>query len=152
YGLAKYMRAALPNAIYLGMTGPPVSLDDRDTEAVFGTYVDVDDMIAAPADEAVGPVCYEARRIVLRFYEAEKQALMDEFLDATGDEDEAEQDRTASRYTRLEALAMADGRMATLAEDMVAHWEARKESVAGKAMIVAVSREAAVRLYNEIVK
>src|SRR5690606_17141751 len=31
YGLAKYMRDALPNAIYLGMTGTPVSLDDRDT-------------------------------------------------------------------------------------------------------------------------
>lgn len=152
YGLAKYMRDALPNAIYLGMTGTPVSLDDRDTEAVFGTYVDVYDMIAAQEDEAVVPVSYESRIIELRFNEAEKQALMDEFLDATGDEDEAEQGRTASRYTRLEALAMADGRMATLAEDLVAHWEARKESVAGKAMIVAVSREAAVRLYDEIVK
>ncbi len=152
YGLAKYMRDALPNAIYLGMTGTPVSLDDRDTEAVFGSYVDVYDMIAAQEDEAVVPVSYESRIIELRFNEAEKQALMDEFLDATDDEDAAEQDRTASRHTRLEALAMADGRMATLAEDLVKHWEARKESVAGKAMIVAVSREAAVRLYDEIVK
>jgi len=46
------MRDALPNAIYLGMTGTPESLDDRDTEAVFGTYVDVYDMIAAQEDEA----------------------------------------------------------------------------------------------------
>ncbi|AMJ56635.1 hypothetical protein AXG53_08265 [Stenotrophomonas sp. KCTC 12332] len=76
YGLAKYMRDALPNAIYLGMTGTPVSLDDRDTEAVFGTYVDVYDMIAAQEDEAVVPVSYESRIIELRFNEAEKQALM----------------------------------------------------------------------------
>lgn len=152
YGLAKYMRDALPNAIYLGMTGTPVSLDDRDTEAVFGTYVDVYDMIAAQEDEAVVPVSYESRIIELRFNEAEKQALMDEFLDVTEDEDETEQTRTASRYTRLEALAMAEGRMATLAADLVAHWEARKESVAGKAMIVAISREAAIRLYDELVK
>ena len=152
YGLAKYMRDALPNAIYLGMTGTPVSLNDRDTEAVFGTYVDVYDMIAAQDDEAVVPVSYESRIIELRFNEAEKQALMDEFLEVTEDEDEGEQNRTVSRYTRLEALAMAEGRLATLAADLVAHWEARKESVAGKAMIVAVSREAAVRLYDELVK
>ena len=152
YGLAKYMRDALPNAIYLGMTGTPVSLDDRDTEAVFGTYVDVYDMIAAQEDEAVVPVSYESRIIELRFNEAEKQALMDEFLEVTDDEDEGEQSRTVSRLTRLEALAMAEGRLATLAADLVAHWEARKESVAGKAMIVAISREAAVRLFEEIVK
>jgi type I restriction enzyme R subunit len=152
YGLAKYMRDALPNAIYLGMTGTPVSLDDRDTEAVFGTYVDVYDMIAAQEDEAVVPVSYESRIIELRFNEAEKQALMDEFLEATEDEDEQEQGQTVSRLTRLEALAMADGRLATLAADLVAHWEARKEQIEGKAMIVAVSREAAVRLFEEIVK
>ena len=146
------MRDALPNAIYLGMTGTPVSLDDRDTEAVFGTYVDVYDMIAAQEDEAVVPVSYESRIIELRFNEAEKQALMDEFLEVTEDEDEGEQSRTVSRLTRLEALAMAEGRLATLAADLVAHWEARLESVAGKAMIVAISREAAVRLYEEIVK
>lgn len=77
---------------------------------------------------------------------------MDEFLDVTEAEDESEQNKTSSRLTRLEALAMADGRLATLAEDFVAHWEARKESIAGKAMIVAISREAAVRLFDEIVK
>ena len=152
YGLAKYMRDALPNAIYLGMTGTPVSLDDRDTEAVFGTYVDVYDMIAAQDDEAVVPVSYESRIIELRFNEAEKQALMDEFLEVTDDEDESEQNRSGSRHTRLEALAMAEGRLATLAADLVAHWEARKQSVDGKAMIVSISREAAVRLYDEIIK
>lgn len=151
YGLAKYMRDALPNAIYLGMTGTPVSLDDRDTEAVFGTYVDVYEMIAAQEDEAVVPVSYESRIIELRFNEAEKQALMDEFLDVTDDEDDTQQSRTASRHTRLEALAMADGRLATLADDLVAHWEARTQSLAGKAMLVSISREAAIHLYDEIV-
>ena len=152
YGLAKYMRDALPNAIYLGMTGTPISVDDRDTEAVFGSYVDVYDMLAAQEDHAVVPVSYESRIIELRFNEAEKQSLVDEFLEVTDDEDETEQNRTASRHTRLEALAMADGRLATVAADLVKHWEARKESLAGKAMIVAVSREGAVRLYNEIMK
>jgi type I site-specific restriction-modification system R (restriction) subunit len=128
YGMAKYMRDALPNAIYLGMTGTPVSLDDRDTEGVFGTYVDVYDMIAAQEDEAVVPVSYESRIIELRFNEAEKQALMDEFLDVTEDEDETTQNKTVSRLTRLEAIAMADGRLESAGQaDLVAHWEARKE-------------------------
>ena len=152
YGLAKYMRDALPNAIYLGMTGTPVSLDDRDTEAVFGTYVDVYDMIDAQEDEAVVPVSYESRIIELRFNEAERQALMDEFLEATDDEDEGEQSQTVSRLTRLEALAMAEGRLTRLAQDLVAHWETRKATIDGKAMVVAISREAAVRLYDEIVR
>lgn len=152
YGLAKYMRESLPKAIYLGMTGTPVSLDDRDTENVFGTYVDIYDMIAAQEDEAVVPVSYESRIIELSFNEAQKQALMDEFLEVTEGEDEGEQNKTASRHTRLEALAMAEGRLSTLAGDLVAHWESRKESVVGKAMIVAISREAAILLYDEIIK
>lgn len=152
YGLAKYMRDAMPNAIYLGMTGTPISMDDRDTESVFGSYVDVYDMIAAQEDGAVVPVSYESRIIELRFNEAEKQALMEEFIEVTETEDESEQNKTSSRLTRLEALAMADGRLETLAEDLVAHWEARKETMAGKAMVVAISREAAVRLFDELVK
>lgn len=150
YGLAKYMRDAMPNAIYLGMTGTPVSFDDRDTESVFGEYVDVYDMIAAQEDGAVVPVSYESRIIELTFNEAERQALMEDFIENTEEEDESEQSKTISRYTRLEELAISNGRIEVLAEDLVAHWENRKEAVTGKAMIVAVSRKAAVALYDAI--
>ncbi|MDT0618311.1 type I restriction endonuclease subunit R [Salinisphaera sp. P385] len=152
YGLAKYMREALPNAIYLGMTGTPVEQDDRDTRGVFGEYVDVYDMLDAQRDGAVVPISYEARIIDLAFNEAEKQALLDEFEEAMADEDVEGQSKAASRYTRLEALATAEGRMQTLAEDLVKHWEQRQESIQGKAMVVAISRAAAVQLYDEIVK
>uniref|UniRef100_UPI003AF9BED5 type I restriction endonuclease subunit R n=1 Tax=Thiolapillus sp. TaxID=2017437 RepID=UPI003AF9BED5 len=114
------------------------------------SYVDVYDMIAAQSDEAVVPVHYESRIIELEFNEAEKQALMDEFMEITEDEDTDSQNRTVSNLTRLEALAMADGRLERLAKDLVGHWELRKESLPGKAMIVAISREAAVRLFDEI--
>jgi len=152
YGLAKYMRDALPNAIYLGLTGTPVSMDDRDTEAVFGSYVDIYDMLAAQDDEAVVPVSYESRIIELRFNEAEKQSLMDEFLAATDGDDEDSQNTFASRHTRLEAIATADGRLEAVAADLVEHWERRSEQIEGKAMIVEISREACVRLYDEIIK
>lgn len=152
FGLAKYMRDALPKAIYLGMTGTPISHNDRDTESVFGTYVDVYDMIDAQEDGAVVPVSYESRIIELRFNEAEKQALMDDFLENTEEEDETEKAKVISKLTRLEELAMSDGRLQLLAEDLVRHWERRKELVDGKAMIVTISRQAAVALYDELIK
>lgn len=153
YGLAKHMRDALPNAIYLAMTGTPVSLDDRDTEAVFGPYVDIYDMAAAQEDEAVVPISYESRVIDLSFNEADEQALKDEFEEATADESKDEVLRTVSKTTRLEAIAMADGRLERLAEDLRAHWALRRESMPqGKAMVVAISREAAVRLYDALVQ
>ena len=50
YGLAKYMHDALPHALYLGLTGTPISENDRDTEAVFGTYVDIYDVLSSQKD------------------------------------------------------------------------------------------------------
>jgi len=151
YGLAKYMRDALPNAIYLGMTGTPISENDRDTESVFGSYADVYDMIDAQEDGAVVPVSYESRIIELRFNEAEKQALMDDFLENTDQEDESDKAKTVSRLTRLEELAMSNGRLKELAKDLVDHWEKRKGIINGKGMIVTISRHAAVALYDEII-
>lgn len=151
YGLAKYMRDALPKAIYLGMTGTPISSDDRDTESVFGTYVDIYDMIDAQDDGAVVPVSYESRIIELSFNEAEKEALLKEFLENTEGEDETQQAKTSSRLTRMEALATAENRLKTLAEDLVQHWEMRKDLTGGKAMVVAISRQASVSLFDEII-
>jgi len=151
YGLAKYMRDALPNAIYLGMTGTPISSDDRDTESVFGTYVDIYDMVDAQEDGAVVPVSYESRIIELSFNEAEKKKLLDEFLATTAGEDEKQQHKTSSRLTRMEELATSENRLKTLADDLVQHWERRKEQMNGKAMIVAISRSAAIKVYDAIV-
>lgn len=152
YGLAKYMRESLPNAIYLGMTGTPVSLDDRDTEAVFGTYVDIYDMTAAQRDKAVVPIHYESRVIDLSFNEDDEKTILKEFEDSADSEDIEEKNRTVSALTRLEAIAMADGRMNILADDLMAHWANRRAvQPLGKAMVVAISREAAVRLHEAIV-
>ena len=40
YGMAKYLRDALPNASFIGFTGTPLELDDKSTPAVFGDYID----------------------------------------------------------------------------------------------------------------
>jgi len=152
YGLAKYMHDALPNALYLGLTGTPISENDRDTEAVFGTYVDIYDVLSSQKDGTTVPIHYEQRIIDLAVNQDELDTL-DEELDALLEDDPEEQNsKTISTLARLESIAMADGRLAKLADDLVTHWDKRLEALDGKGMIVAISRKAAVALYDEIIK
>ena len=46
----------------------------------------------------------------------------------------------------------AEPRIASVAADLVAHFEERNNAQDGKAMVVAMSREICVHLYNEITK
>lgn len=54
-GNARRVRDALPNATYIGFTGTPIALEDRNTLEVFGNYIDVYDMTQAVADGATRP-------------------------------------------------------------------------------------------------
>ena len=44
-GFAKHLRDALPNASFIGFTGTPIESTDKNTQAVFGDYIDVYDII-----------------------------------------------------------------------------------------------------------
>jgi type I restriction enzyme R subunit len=152
YGLAKYMHDALPNALYLGMTGTPISENDRDTEAVFGTYVDIYDVLSSQKDGTTVPIHYEQRIIDLAANKDELDSLDEELEALLEDDPEEQNNKTISTLARLESIAMADGRLEKLADDLVQHWDERLEALDGKGMIVAISRRAAVALYDEIVK
>lgn len=152
YGLATHLRDAFPQAIFMGMTGTPTSQEDRDTERVFGEYVDIYDVADSQADRTTVPILYEARVIDLAYNEkvdADLDADLDALLD---DDDDALRQKAVSRLTRLESVAMADNRLGRLAGDLVQHWEERSGPLEGKGMIVAISRKAAVTLYDEIVE
>lgn len=151
YGLAKYMHDALPNALYLGLTGTPISENDRDTEAVFGTYVDIYDVLSSQKDGTTVPILYEQRIIDLSV-NTEKLESLDKELDTLLEDDPEEQStKTKSTLARLESIAMAEGRLQKLADNLVQHWDERLEALDGKGMIVAISRKAAVALYDEII-
>ncbi|MDO9670645.1 DEAD/DEAH box helicase family protein, partial [Glaesserella parasuis] len=62
-GYAKHLRDALPNASFIGFTGTPISLEDKDTQEVFGKYVSIYDITDAVEDGATVPIIYEARQI-----------------------------------------------------------------------------------------
>lgn len=65
-GFSQKMREALPGASFIGFTGTPISDRDRDTEEVFGHYIDIYDMSQAVDDGATRPVYYESRVVNLR--------------------------------------------------------------------------------------
>lgn len=68
-GNARIIHDALPNATFIGFTGTPISLKDRNTREVFGDYIDVYDMTQAVEDGATRPVYYESRVIHLKLDE-----------------------------------------------------------------------------------
>ena len=55
------MRDALPQASFIGFTGTPIESGDKNTQAVFGDYIDVYDILQSKEDRATVPIYYEAR-------------------------------------------------------------------------------------------
>ncbi len=149
-GFARHLRDGLPNATFIGFTGTPIEAKDKSTRQVFGDYIDVYDLTQAVADGATVKVLYEPRLAKVELPPDALGALDSAFAEATsGTEDEA-RERLKSRWAQIEAIIGSEKRLKELAADIVKHWEARREALAGKAMIVTTSRRIAAALYDEI--
>ena len=152
YGYAQHLRDGLPGATFVAFTGTPVSLEDRDTRAVFGDYVHIYDVEQAVRDGATVPIYYESRLARLELKEAETPALDDEVDElAEDEEDDTAKAAQLRRWAALEKLVGAPPRIQKVAADLVEHFENRLASLDGKAMVVAMSREICVHLYDAIV-
>ena len=151
FGYAKHLRDALKNATFIGFTGTPIALEDKDTRAVFGDYVSIYDIQDAVDDGATVPIYYESRLAKLDVKQAEidaLNALVDEVVE--DEEDIASREKTKSEWAALEKLVGAEPRLAQVAEDLVAHFETRSATLDGKAMIVCMSRDICAQLYQAI--
>jgi type I restriction enzyme R subunit len=152
YGYAQHLRDALPDATFVAFTGTPVSLDDRDTRAVFGDYVHIYDIEQAVRDGATVPIYYESRLAKLDLKDEDVSQLDDEVDELTEDEeDETSRVARLRRWAALEQLVGAPPRIQKVASDIVSHFENRLTAMDGKAMVVAMSRDICVHLYNAIV-
>jgi type I restriction enzyme R subunit len=151
-GYAQHLRDALPNATFVAFTGTPVSNTDRDTRSVFGEYIHVYDMQQAQEDGATVAIYYESRLAKLGLNEGELTYLDDEVDELAEDEEESQQAKLKSHWAALEKVVGAEPRIASVAADLVAHFEERNNAQDGKAMVVAMSREICVHLYNEIIR
>lgn len=151
YGYAKYMRDALPNASFIGFTGTPVELADKNTPAVFGDYIDIYDMSRAVEDGTTVKIYYESRIARLELSETERPVIDDKYEEITEYQEYTQKERLKSKWARLEALAGAEKRVKQVAKDIVEHFEQRQKAISGKAMIVVMSRRIAIDMYKAIV-
>ncbi len=154
-GYAQHLRDALPNATFVAFTGTPVAEADRDTRLVFGDEIDVYDMAQANEDGATVPIYYESRLVALNLPEEAKKELDELAEDLIEDEEENIQAGLKKRWAELEQIVGSEPRLEKIAEDIVSHFENRCKSpelVDGKAMVVGMSRNICVDLFNQIIK
>ncbi|MFH1743642.1 MAG: type I restriction endonuclease subunit R [bacterium] len=151
-GFARHMRDALPNASFIGFTGTPIELKDKNTRAVFGSEISVYDIQRAVEDGATKPIYYESRLARLELDENEKPLIDPEFEEVTENEEVEKKEKLKRKWAALEAIVGAEKRVKLIAEDLVRHFEARLEVMDGKAMIVCMSRRICVELYRVIAK
>jgi type I restriction enzyme R subunit len=151
-GFAKHMRDALPKASFIGFTGTPIESGDKNTQAVFGDYIDVYDILQSKEDKATVPIYYEARLAKIDLKPEERPKIDPNFEEVTEDAEETTKESLRRKWAQLEAMVGTEKRIALVAEDLVKHWEARYAAMDGKAMVVCMSRRICVELYKAIQK
>ena len=152
-GTARIIRNSLPNATYIGFTGTPISSKDRSTREVFGDYIDIYDMTQAVEDGATRPVYYESRVIKLNLDEATLR-LIDAEYDIMAENADAEViEKSKRQLGQMEAVLGNENTINSLVCDILDHYENNRENLlTGKAMIVAYSRDIAMKIYKRILE
>ena len=150
-GYARSMRDALPNASFIGFTGTPIELSDKNTRAVFGDYISIYDIQQAVEDGATVKIYYEGRLAKLELDQRERPHIDQEFDEITEGEEIEQKEKLKTKWAALEAIVGADKRVKLIARDFLQHFDQRLDAMDGKAMIVCMSRRICVDLYNAIV-
>ena len=121
---------------------------------VNGLPLVVVELKSAVDDGATRPVYYESRVVNLRLDDDTMKLLNDEF-DHLGDEGATEEQirKAKQEHSRLEVLLGEDATIDTLTRDIVHHYEDnRAQELTGKAMIVALTRPIAIKIYRKILE
>lgn len=152
-GAARVVRKALPNASYIGFTGTPIALEDRNTREIFGDYIDVYDMAQSVEDESTKPVYYESRVVALHLDENALGRIDDAYREFADQADEATVQKSKHDLGGLDAIFDTPETIDALCRDIVEHYEENRADVlAGKALIVAYSRPIAMKIYKRIME
>ena len=152
YGMAKYIRDALPNASFIGFTGTPIESIDRSTQEVFGDYIDIYDMTQSVEDNATRPIYYESRVMNLKLDDSILNRIDAEYDKMAIEAEPYHIARSKKELGQMEAILAAEETINELCNDMVKHYEDRKYILEGKAMIVAYSRKIAMKIYNKLLE
>lgn len=150
-GTARVIRNALPNATFIGFTGTPISVKDRNTREVFGDYIDIYDMTQAVKDHATKPVYYESRVVQINLDPATLELIDKEYELMAQDADEEVIEKSKKHLAKMEEVLGNDNTINSLVGDILKHYEENRAGLlTGKAMIVAYSRSIAMKIYRRI--
>jgi type I restriction enzyme R subunit len=147
--LGAYMRAALPNAKFFGLTGSPISTVDKNTFALFGDPSDPGRVMntysieRSIADGATLPVHVETRLVD---FHLDKSGLDEAFAEMAEEErlSDVEREILIRKAGRVEAFLKNPKRVRAICEDIVDHWFRKLAPLGLKAQIVAFDRELCV--------
>ena len=147
--LAAKMRAALPNATYIGFTGTPIEKSrEQSTVRVFGSLIDSYTIAQSVADGATVPIYYEARLPELHIEGPETLDKLYEALFRYAPEGTQREIRW--RFANRETTAKAAKRIEAIALDIHEHFTTKIQPNGFKAQVVAPSRDAALRYWEDL--
>lgn len=150
-GDARRVRDMLPNATYIGFTGTPLSLSDRNTQDTFGDYIDIYDMSQAVDDGATRPIYYESRVIKLGLNPDVLKKIDDTYAKLAENANEIDIEQSKKELAHMDSVLRTPEVIESLCTDIVEHYENyRQYEQTGKALIVAYSRKMAVDIYEKI--
>jgi len=119
---AANVRVALPNASFMGITGTPISLRNRETRLVFGEHISEYKINQAVLDGATVPIYYEGRLVPLHLA---NQFIDEEFEDLVGEIGFEIKESYKRKWARLEQAVGAKDRFDKVAKDIVEHFNNR---------------------------
>lgn len=152
-GMARLVRESLPKATYIGFTGTPLTDSDKDTQEVFGSYIDIYDMSQSVEDGATKPIFYENRVINLNLNDQVLNQIDAKYDELAQVANESDIEKSKRELSRMDALLGSEQAIDTLVRDIIDHYEANRENLlTGKAMIVAYNREIGIKIYKKILE
>jgi type I restriction enzyme R subunit len=138
--LHKVMKAMMPNAVFIGFTGTPLLMKDKQTSMeVFGGYIHTYKFSEAVADEVVLDLVYEARDINQELGSVDK---IDAWFEAkTKGLNDWQRDELKAQWGTMQNVLSSKSRMARVVADIVFDFSVkpRLSSQRGNAILVASS-------------
>lgn len=147
--LHRNLRKAMPNAAVIGFTGTPIiSKEKKETEAIFGEFIDKYLLQDAELDGATVPILYESRTAdgIVKDAPSLDQVFEDMFRDYTEEELAVIKAKYATEGDVMEAPLLIEKK----ARDVIRHYASVVLPEGFKAQVVATSRQAVMTYLDKL--
>ena len=147
--LAMNMRIALPNAAFIAFTGTPLMVGEELTRKTFGDYVSIYNFKQSVDDGATVPLYYENRIPEVQLKNDDLNEDFERIIDDAMLNEEQEK-KLEREFAREYHIITRGDRLDKVASDIVDHFMGR--GYQGKAMVVAIDKPTAVKMYDKVQK